>query len=232
MIAAAVSAAIGQLSKPFTSAVFYGNDFDIRTAFQAGGFPSTHSSVRYLCFFFPSSLRHPLGDLAPLPYLPKYVLKHSLGGKKKTIRFSILLAVVFFFLFRFIIFIFSCPLLSFCYLQMIDRCRHSDLHWPWKVHRYWIFLWKRDMIRKTFFALLLVLLAKCLNCSHLFSDWSMMWMQGFLWCNIRFSSCLCWPCHVWCTGLWWLSFLFLCLVFCVPVKDSQNRPHYCTLSLN
>ncbi|XP_031103350.1 uncharacterized protein LOC116006955 [Ipomoea triloba] len=45
LIAAALSAAIGQLSKPFTSAIFYGNDFDIRTAFQAGGFPSTHSST-------------------------------------------------------------------------------------------------------------------------------------------------------------------------------------------
>nr|GMD44873.1 uncharacterized protein LOC109181588 [Ipomoea batatas] len=45
LIAAALSAAIGQLSKPFTSTIFYGNDFDIRTAFQAGGFPSTHSST-------------------------------------------------------------------------------------------------------------------------------------------------------------------------------------------
>ncbi|XP_050234325.1 uncharacterized protein LOC126682632 isoform X1 [Mercurialis annua] len=45
LIAAAVSAAIGQLSKPFTSILFYGKDFDFRTAFGAGGFPSTHSSA-------------------------------------------------------------------------------------------------------------------------------------------------------------------------------------------
>ncbi|XVF77748.1 hypothetical protein PTKIN_Ptkin14bG0071900 [Pterospermum kingtungense] len=44
LVAAAVSAAIGQLSKPFTSVILYGKDFDFRTAFQAGGFPSTHSS--------------------------------------------------------------------------------------------------------------------------------------------------------------------------------------------
>ncbi|VFQ61603.1 unnamed protein product [Cuscuta campestris] len=45
LIAAALSAAIGQLSKPFTSALFRGHDFDIREAFQAGGFPSSHSST-------------------------------------------------------------------------------------------------------------------------------------------------------------------------------------------
>ncbi|XP_010542552.1 PREDICTED: uncharacterized protein LOC104815716 isoform X1 [Tarenaya hassleriana] len=44
IIAAGVSAAVGQLSKPFTSVFFYGKDLDFRTAFQAGGFPSTHSS--------------------------------------------------------------------------------------------------------------------------------------------------------------------------------------------
>ncbi|CAH9102408.1 unnamed protein product [Cuscuta europaea] len=45
LIAAALSAAVGQLSKPFTSAIFHGQDFDIRQAFQSGGFPSTHSSA-------------------------------------------------------------------------------------------------------------------------------------------------------------------------------------------
>lgn len=45
LIAAAVSAAVGQLMKPFTSSLFYGNEFDFKTAFQAGGFPSTHSSA-------------------------------------------------------------------------------------------------------------------------------------------------------------------------------------------
>ncbi|KAL0537556.1 hypothetical protein IC582_026535 [Cucumis melo] len=45
LIAAGVSAAIGQLAKPFTSVVFYGREFNIRTAFEAGGFPSTHSSA-------------------------------------------------------------------------------------------------------------------------------------------------------------------------------------------
>ncbi|KFK38616.1 hypothetical protein AALP_AA3G137400 [Arabis alpina] len=44
LIAAGVSGAIGQLLKPVTSVVFYKKDFDFRTAFQAGGFPSTHSS--------------------------------------------------------------------------------------------------------------------------------------------------------------------------------------------
>ncbi|KAF3638639.1 putative polyamine transporter-like, partial [Capsicum annuum] len=45
LVAAAVSAAIGQLMKPFTSSLFYGNEFNFKTAFQAGGFPSTHSSA-------------------------------------------------------------------------------------------------------------------------------------------------------------------------------------------
>ncbi|XP_050234327.1 uncharacterized protein LOC126682632 isoform X2 [Mercurialis annua] len=53
LIAAAVSAAIGQLSKPFTSILFYGKDFDFRTAFGAGGFPSTHSSLLLLLHLLP-----------------------------------------------------------------------------------------------------------------------------------------------------------------------------------
>lgn len=44
VIAAVVSAAIGQLSKPYTCVLLYGKDFDFKTTFQAGGFPSTHSS--------------------------------------------------------------------------------------------------------------------------------------------------------------------------------------------
>lgn len=48
LIAAGVSAAVGQFSKPFTSLLLYGKDFDVKAAFQAGGFPSTHSSV---CFY-------------------------------------------------------------------------------------------------------------------------------------------------------------------------------------
>ncbi|KAK6133128.1 hypothetical protein DH2020_033167 [Rehmannia glutinosa] len=44
LVAAGVSAAIGQLSKPFTSVLFYGKKFDLKAAVQAGGFPSTHSS--------------------------------------------------------------------------------------------------------------------------------------------------------------------------------------------
>lgn len=44
LIAAGVSAAIGQLSKPVTGSLLYGKDFDLKAAFQAGGFPSTHSS--------------------------------------------------------------------------------------------------------------------------------------------------------------------------------------------
>eukprot|EP00257_Ricinus_communis_P020455 XP_015579686.1 uncharacterized protein LOC8270234 [Ricinus communis] len=45
LIAAGVSVAIGQLSKPFTSLLLYGKDFDLKAAVQAGGFPSTHSSA-------------------------------------------------------------------------------------------------------------------------------------------------------------------------------------------
>jgi acid phosphatase family membrane protein YuiD len=44
LIAAGTSAVIGQLSKPFTSVVLYGKNLDFRSVFQAGGFPSTHSS--------------------------------------------------------------------------------------------------------------------------------------------------------------------------------------------
>ncbi|XP_052208579.1 uncharacterized protein LOC127812237 isoform X1 [Diospyros lotus] len=47
IISAAVSAAIGQLSKPFTAAIFSGNrvSFNFKASFQSGGFPSTHSST-------------------------------------------------------------------------------------------------------------------------------------------------------------------------------------------
>ncbi|EPS69166.1 hypothetical protein M569_05604, partial [Genlisea aurea] len=45
LVSAAVSAAIGQFSKPFTSSLFYGMKFDWRKTVEAGGFPSTHSSA-------------------------------------------------------------------------------------------------------------------------------------------------------------------------------------------
>ncbi|XP_040997091.1 uncharacterized protein LOC121243097 [Juglans microcarpa x Juglans regia] len=45
LVAAVVSGAIGQLSKPFTSVLFYGKDLDFKATIQAGGFPSTHSSA-------------------------------------------------------------------------------------------------------------------------------------------------------------------------------------------
>ncbi|XP_024922276.3 uncharacterized protein LOC107433054 isoform X1 [Ziziphus jujuba] len=45
LIAAGASAAIGQLSKPFTSVLLYGRDFDLKAVIRAGGFPSTHSSA-------------------------------------------------------------------------------------------------------------------------------------------------------------------------------------------
>ncbi|GAV64885.1 DUF212 domain-containing protein [Cephalotus follicularis] len=45
LIAAGVSAAIGQLSKPFTSSLLYDRQFDFNATFQSGGFPSTHSST-------------------------------------------------------------------------------------------------------------------------------------------------------------------------------------------
>ncbi|KAK3218161.1 hypothetical protein Dsin_012131 [Dipteronia sinensis] len=44
LIAAGVSAAIGQLSKPFTGSLLYGRHFDLKATIQPGGFPSTHSS--------------------------------------------------------------------------------------------------------------------------------------------------------------------------------------------
>ncbi|CAM8943165.1 unnamed protein product [Rhodiola kirilowii] len=45
LVAAAVSAGIGQLLKPFSSSWLYGKDFSLSSAIQAGGFPSTHSSA-------------------------------------------------------------------------------------------------------------------------------------------------------------------------------------------
>lgn len=45
LIAAGISAAIGQLSKPFTSSLLYSRKFDLGSAIQPGGFPSTHSSA-------------------------------------------------------------------------------------------------------------------------------------------------------------------------------------------
>ncbi|PIA33026.1 hypothetical protein AQUCO_04200045v1 [Aquilegia coerulea] len=44
LVAATVSAAIGQLSKPFATSLIYGDNVDFRKVFRAGGFPSTHSS--------------------------------------------------------------------------------------------------------------------------------------------------------------------------------------------
>ncbi|KAH6764478.1 hypothetical protein C2S52_013429 [Perilla frutescens var. hirtella] len=45
LVSVVVSAAIGQLTKPFASTILYGKKFDLKTAFHAGGFPSTHSSA-------------------------------------------------------------------------------------------------------------------------------------------------------------------------------------------
>lgn len=50
-MAVAVSTVIGQLSKPFTSAL-YGNGVNLRAVFQSGGMPSTHSAVRRRFFFY------------------------------------------------------------------------------------------------------------------------------------------------------------------------------------
>lgn len=55
-MAVAVCTVIGQLSKPFSSAL-YGNGVNFRAVFQSGGMPSTHSAVRrqffaYWVFFF------------------------------------------------------------------------------------------------------------------------------------------------------------------------------------
>ncbi|KAK7832464.1 hypothetical protein CFP56_026563 [Quercus suber] len=55
LVAAGISAAIGQLSKPFTSVLLYGKDLDFKAAFQAGGFPSTHSSGSLGFNFWPYS---------------------------------------------------------------------------------------------------------------------------------------------------------------------------------
>ncbi|XP_042514580.1 uncharacterized protein LOC122089145 [Macadamia integrifolia] len=44
LVAAAISGAIGQLSKPFTSSILYGKDVNFKAASSSGGFPSTHSS--------------------------------------------------------------------------------------------------------------------------------------------------------------------------------------------
>ncbi|XP_062179019.1 uncharacterized protein LOC133883665 [Phragmites australis] len=44
LIAATVASAIGQLSKPFTSAKNGGVRLDLRTAFRSGGMPSTHTA--------------------------------------------------------------------------------------------------------------------------------------------------------------------------------------------
>lgn len=45
LIAAGVSTAIGQLSKPFTSPEGDAKHFDFRVAFRSGGFPSSHSAA-------------------------------------------------------------------------------------------------------------------------------------------------------------------------------------------
>ncbi|XP_043703109.1 uncharacterized protein LOC122653223 [Telopea speciosissima] len=44
LVAAAISGAIGQLSKPFSSSLLYGKAVDFKAAVSPGGFPSTHSS--------------------------------------------------------------------------------------------------------------------------------------------------------------------------------------------
>lgn len=45
LISAGISAAIGQLSKPFTSPEGDAKIFDFRTAIRSGGFPSSHSAA-------------------------------------------------------------------------------------------------------------------------------------------------------------------------------------------
>ncbi|XP_025610126.1 uncharacterized protein [Arachis hypogaea] len=52
LIAAGASVMIGQLSKPFSSVLLYGKDFDIKAIIQAGGFPSSHSSATMACATF------------------------------------------------------------------------------------------------------------------------------------------------------------------------------------
>lgn len=55
-----MSAVIGQVSKPFTSVLLYGNkfEFDFSWITRSGGFPSAHSSVSFDAFelYFPDLL--------------------------------------------------------------------------------------------------------------------------------------------------------------------------------
>ncbi|KAF6160894.1 hypothetical protein GIB67_025429 [Kingdonia uniflora] len=44
LVAATVSATIGQLLKPFTSTLLYGTNINFKELFKAGGFPSVHSA--------------------------------------------------------------------------------------------------------------------------------------------------------------------------------------------
>lgn len=46
LVAATLASAIGQLSKPLTSAATDGKRIDWREAIRAGGMPSTHAAVR------------------------------------------------------------------------------------------------------------------------------------------------------------------------------------------
>ncbi|URE03157.1 Divergent PAP2 family [Musa troglodytarum] len=48
LVAAAISGAVGQLSKPLTSAIRTGKGIDLWAAVSAGGMPSTHSAVRHV----------------------------------------------------------------------------------------------------------------------------------------------------------------------------------------
>lgn len=52
LIAAGISMAVGQLTKPVTSVILYGKEFDFKAVVQAGGFPSSHSSVSPLLLYF------------------------------------------------------------------------------------------------------------------------------------------------------------------------------------
>jgi acid phosphatase family membrane protein YuiD len=77
VIAAVVSAAIGQLSKPYTCVLLYGKDFDFKTTFQAGGFPSTHSSVCSLfLLIFPILSSACFGGLC-FPYFATFFVIYS-----------------------------------------------------------------------------------------------------------------------------------------------------------
>ncbi|KAL5707013.1 hypothetical protein ACHQM5_025114 [Ranunculus cassubicifolius] len=44
LIAAAISAAIGQITKPFTTSLIYGENLNLRRIVGSGGFPSSHSA--------------------------------------------------------------------------------------------------------------------------------------------------------------------------------------------